>query len=105
MPRTKKSIPSKPTPQRQQNGKTTSNSKVAEPGRAGRPAKLDHLNVNEIVNTPVDEALLEKEEPDEQALAQPAEEWGDITLEDPLEILEDPSIALELSEDPVRLYL
>jgi RNA polymerase primary sigma factor len=105
MPRIKKPIPSKPIPPKQQNGKIAPNSKTAEPGRVGRPAKLEHLNVNEIVNTPIDEELLEKEEPDEQALAQPAEEWGDITLEDPLEILEDPTIALELSEDPVRLYL
>ncbi len=105
MPRPKKAIPSKTTSPRQPNGKTAATSKVAETGRPGRPAKLNHLNVNEIVNTPVDEELLEKEEPDEQALAQPTEEWGDITIEDPLEILEDPSIALELSEDPVRLYL
>ncbi len=32
--------------------------------------------------------------------------WTDETqVEDPLEILEDPTIAVELSEDPVRLYL
>ncbi len=34
------------------------------------------------------------------------ENWTDETqVEDPLEILEDPTIAVELSEDPVRLYL
>ncbi len=33
------------------------------------------------------------------------EEWSEVPIEDPLEILEDPIIALELSEDPVRLYL
>lgn len=32
-------------------------------------------------------------------------EWGDVQVEDPLEMLEDPAIALELTEDPVRLYL
>ena len=52
-----------------------------------------------------DDELPEKDEPDELALAQPGEEWSEIALEDPIEILEDPSIALELSEDPVRLYL
>mgnify|MGYP001016882014 CR=1 FL=1 len=56
-------------------------------------------------SVPADDEMLEKEEPDEQALAQPSEEWAEVALEDPLEILEDPSIALELSEDPVRLYL
>jgi RNA polymerase primary sigma factor len=35
----------------------------------------------------------------------PNNDWEDIALEDPLEILEDPVIAVELSEDPVRLYL
>ncbi len=36
-----------------------------------------------------------------------ADEWveTEIPLEDPLEILEDPTLAVELSEDPVRLYL
>ncbi|MDO9120866.1 MAG: sigma-70 family RNA polymerase sigma factor, partial [Anaerolineaceae bacterium] len=53
----------------------------------------------------VDDDLLAKQEPDERSLAQAREEWGEIVAEDPLEILEDPSIALELSEDPVRLYL
>lgn len=32
-------------------------------------------------------------------------DWGEIPIEDPLELLEDPSIAIELTEDPVRLYL
>jgi RNA polymerase primary sigma factor len=53
----------------------------------------------------LDDDLLAKQEPDERSLAQAREEWGEIVAEDPLEILEDPSIALELSEDPVRLYL
>jgi len=56
-------------------------------------------------NESMDDDLLAKQEPDESSLAQAREEWGEIVAEDPLEILEDPSIALELSEDPVRLYL
>ncbi|MBI9042994.1 MAG: sigma-70 family RNA polymerase sigma factor [Anaerolineaceae bacterium] len=32
-------------------------------------------------------------------------EWSEGKVEDPLEILENPTIAIELSEDPVRLYL
>jgi len=32
-------------------------------------------------------------------------ESEELTIEDPIEILEDPSLAMELSEDPVRLYL
>jgi len=45
------------------------------------------------------------EEPDEQVLSQQLEEWGELVPEDTLEILEDPVLAVELSEDPVRLYL
>jgi RNA polymerase primary sigma factor len=46
-----------------------------------------------------------KEEPDVKELAQTALEWGDIVTEDTLEILANPVIAVELAEDPVRLYL
>ncbi len=46
-----------------------------------------------------------KDESDEQSIIQISDEDADVILEDPLEILEDPSIAIELSEDPVRLYL
>jgi RNA polymerase primary sigma factor len=46
-----------------------------------------------------------KEEPDVKELAQTALEWGDIITEDTLEILSNPVIAIELAEDPVRLYL
>ncbi|HEX7395867.1 MAG TPA: sigma-70 factor domain-containing protein, partial [Anaerolineaceae bacterium] len=53
----------------------------------------------------MDDEVLEKDEPDDQVLIQPGEDWVEIPIEDPLEILEDPTIALELSEDPVRLYL
>ncbi len=46
-----------------------------------------------------------KEEPDVKELTQTALEWGDILAEDTLEILANPEIAIELAEDPVRLYL
>ena len=51
----------------------------------------------------LDEIL--KEEPLDQVLVPQGDDWGEVPIEDPLEILEDPTIALELSEDPVRLYL
>jgi RNA polymerase primary sigma factor len=57
---------------------------------------------------PMDDEMLDtetKDEVEEVVLAQSAEDWLDVPLEDPLEILEDPTIAVELSEDPVRLYL
>ncbi len=59
----------------------------------------------DLLSTQVPPELLQAEEPDEQVLSQTAEEWGEIASEDTLEILEDPILAVELSEDPVRLYL
>jgi RNA polymerase primary sigma factor len=55
---------------------------------------------------PMTEEMLDKEEPDEPVITPtPGDDWSEVPVEDPLEILEDPTIALELSEDPVRLYL
>lgn len=45
------------------------------------------------------------EEPEEPSTPELSDEDEQVILEDPLEILADPSIAVELSEDPVRLYL
>jgi len=74
------------------------------PGHPRTPKVPLPLTSEPFVPT-ADEELIEKDEPDVEVLAQTSEEWSDITLEDPIDILEDPSIALELSEDPVRLYL
>jgi len=58
------------------------------------------------VTLPVpDEDLLVQEEPDERTLNRVSAEWAELATEDTLGILEDPAIAVELSEDPVRLYL
>ena len=72
--------------------------------RKSHPAKQPAPRQNGA-KTGLDDEVLEKDEPDEQSLIQPGEDWVEIPIEDPLEILEDPTIALELSEDPVRLYL
>ena len=42
---------------------------------------------------------------EEVSAEQSGNDWGEVAIEDPLEMIEDPSIALELTEDPVRLYL
>jgi RNA polymerase primary sigma factor len=54
---------------------------------------------------PGDDEIINQDEPDDSTLAQTGDEWSEFALEDPLKILEDPVIAVELSEDPVRLYL
>ena len=87
------------------------NSSQAKPTPASkppvRPARPARVAVPSTKDLPPNDDLLEKEQPDEQVLAQTetSEEWNEISIEDPIEILEDPSLAMELSEDPVRLYL
>ena len=51
--------------------------------------------------------FLEKDEPEteEPSPAAVGEDWSDLALEDPLEALGPSMVAIELSEDPVRLYL
>ncbi len=44
-------------------------------------------------------------EPDEDALSREEQELQEIRKEKPTDILEDPKMAIELSDDPVRLYL
>jgi len=44
-------------------------------------------------------------EPDEDAILREEEDLGDLKTEKPTDLLEDPSMAGELSDDPVRLYL
>ncbi|HEX9029238.1 MAG TPA: hypothetical protein VF823_08690, partial [Anaerolineales bacterium] len=73
----------------------------------------DGLAIDEIAELPIEEIddlladvdQLPTEEPDEEALSLEGEEWESIAQEDPLEILEDPKLIADLSEDPVRLYL
>ncbi len=77
-------------------------SKGSQPKR--RPSKGNGSSVSLIDSVPSDDDA-GKSEPDDSSLAQAGNEWNELVVEDPLEILEDPTIALELSEDPVRLYL
>lgn len=88
---------SKPSP-----AKSKTSTKAAGSKKSGKKAPGIKIPLG---NESMDDDLLAKQEPDESSLAQAREEWGEIVAEDPLEILEDPTIALELSEDPVRLYL
>ncbi len=62
---------------------------------------------DQILESPEEEEAEAKELPEDALPTAAGEEWGEteIPVEDPLEILEDPSMAVELSEDPVRLYL
>jgi RNA polymerase primary sigma factor len=98
---------SKPRPEKAEtptNAKPVKKSpKSSTPKRTTR--KGDSLQIPLNDNASLDEDGLLKQEPDDTALVQSNGDWNELITEDPLEILEDPSIALELSEDPVRLYL
>jgi RNA polymerase primary sigma factor len=54
-----------------------------------------------------EDEFLDKEEPEteEPNPAAVGEDWADLALEDPLEALGPSMVTMELSEDPVRLYL
>jgi RNA polymerase primary sigma factor len=60
---------------------------------------------NEIIQNLVQEQDQEKDDPEQKMLPPLAEDELDPILGDSLEILADPSYVVELSEDPVRLYL
>ena len=45
------------------------------------------------------------EEPDDKTISMEAEDLEKLVKEEPLEILDNPELMMELSEDPVRLYL
>lgn len=47
----------------------------------------------------------EEGEPDEHALSLEEQDLVELVREEPLDLLEDPALVMELSEDPVRLYL
>jgi RNA polymerase primary sigma factor len=52
-----------------------------------------------------DEIFPDLEDTPEPVAEVAAEDWVEINLEDPLDLLEGPLVSVELSEDPVRLYL
>jgi len=73
----------------------------------GRPVRknedADKMGKDEVLLPDDDGDALEASEVEPVEIQ--TEEWQDVSVEDPLEILGDPTMAVELSEDPVRLYL
>ena len=101
--------PQTETPEEKPEGSTTKRVKkpAAETPVNGRRPRRNGTNGGQPkpILPPGDEDLINQDEPDETVLAQTGDEWSEFALEDPLKILEDPAVAVELSEDPVRLYL
>jgi RNA polymerase primary sigma factor len=59
-------------------------------------------DVDEFLST---DSLEEEGEPDDDALSREEQDLAELVKEEPLDLLEDPVLMMELSEDPVRLYL
>jgi RNA polymerase primary sigma factor len=64
--------------------------------------ELDEVLDGDLLDT-IDTTLVE--EPDDAALSLEAEDLENLAREDPIDLLENPNLMVELSEDPVRLYL
>jgi RNA polymerase primary sigma factor len=68
--------------------------------------QTEALPMDEVVDMLEDiEDPLLVEEPDDSVLAQEEPELESLVKDEPLDILDNPSLVMELSEDPVRLYL
>ncbi len=67
---------------------------------------IDLLNGDPDDSAPFDvEDKIEVDEPDEESLQLEAEDLESLVRDEPLEMLDNNNLMLELSEDPVRLYL
>lgn len=93
----------------QKNKSQEVNEEVAADKEGGSQQAQDIVEATfpiEQVKEALTESGLEIEgEPDEVAIAREEKDLGDIKKEKPTDILEDPSMAGEVSDDPVRLYL
>ena len=101
-------FPTKPKPKsrRKPAAERTAVRKPAKNVKAKRAVSaISGMDIPLSANVNLEDDSLIRQEPDDSALVQTSGEWNELVTEEPLEILEDPSIALELSEDPVRLYL
>jgi RNA polymerase primary sigma factor len=74
--------------------------------------ELDFLGLDDLIG-PVDEVgsllglpgIEEEGEPDHESLSREELNLAELVKEDPLDLVSDPNLIMELSEDPVRLYL
>lgn len=73
------------------------------------PSEEEELNatpsLREVEGLLSEGGLDEEGEPDDEELSREEQELEELAKDEPLNILENPSLMLELSDDPVRLYL
>jgi RNA polymerase primary sigma factor len=82
--------------------------KVAPDGN--EPDQVEDLDINDMDDDVVDllsdlDDSLSVEEPDSNILSMEAQDLESLAKDEPLELLDNPNLVMELSEDPVRLYL
>jgi RNA polymerase primary sigma factor len=65
----------------------------------------DSLPMDEVDDLLTESGLDEEGEPDDDALSREEQDLAKLVQEGPLDLLDDPTLVMELSEDPVRLYL
>ena len=91
--------------------KTTKKLDQSSPSKPIPESNLPELEVaSSLAMDEVDDLLAEEdlsvvEEPDDQELSLEEDELAEFEKEEPLDLLKDPTLIMELSEDPVRLYL
>ena len=61
--------------------------------------------LDDVDNLLAEDGFDEEGEPDDDALSREEQDLAELVKEEPLELLENPAFMVELSEDPVRLYL
>lgn len=65
----------------------------------------DLLSIDDVSELLEQDDMIAVEEPDGQDLSLEEDELSELEKEEPLDLLKDPALVVELSEDPVRLYL
>ncbi len=81
------------------------------PAASDEPSLEDLNSLADLAANGLDELLTDLdlpeplEEPDEETLAMEVADLEKLAREEPLDLLEHPALMMELSEDPVRLYL
>ena len=63
------------------------------------------MTLEEVSDLLDNSARPEESEPNDAALSKEEKEVETLVKEEPLDVLEDPGLIMELGEDPVRLYL
>jgi RNA polymerase primary sigma factor len=92
----------KNTPSDRPSTRASARGDAPTPDRAARGRSGVSKSASPIID---DEIFPDAEDTPEPVAEVAAEDWAEINLEEPLDLLEGPLVSVELSEDPVRLYL